>query len=174
VNQSRWGVLACSILLGFGLMAPTLTIVPSAGKLTWLIEFLSPEDLEPTTYSILGVIEKLFSTGDGFLGVVLALFSVLFPVGKLALYWIAAGCGSNLGRAAGLLKWTHRAGKFSMAEVFALALMVVVVKTLPGGSTAEVQWGAYVFVASVLGAILVSFGLDRSQEAKWKLNGSHG
>ena len=52
-------------------MAPTLTIVPSAGELTWLVEFLSPEDLEPTTYSILGVIEKLFSTGDGFLGVVL-------------------------------------------------------------------------------------------------------
>ena len=141
-------------------MAPTLTIVPSAGELTWLVEFLSPDYLEPTTYSILGVIVKLFSTGDRFLGVVLVLFSVLFPVGKLALYWIAAGCGPDLGRASGLLKWAHRAGKFSMAEVFAMALIVVVVKTLPGGSTAEVQWGAYVFVASVLGTILISFGLD--------------
>ena len=99
---------------------------------------------------------------------------MLFTVGRLALNWIAAGCGSDNGRAAGLLKCTHRAVMFSMAEVFALALMVVGVKTLPGGSTAEVQWGAYVFVASVLGAILVSFGLDRSQDAKWKLNGSHG
>tara|TARA_B100001094_G_scaffold308990_1_gene342205 strand:+ start:1203 stop:1652 length:450 start_codon:yes stop_codon:yes gene_type:complete len=145
-------------------MAPTLTIVPSAGELTWLVEFLSPDYLEPTTYSILGVIVKLFSTGDRFLGVVLVLFSVLFPVGKLALYWIAAGCGPDLGRASGLLKWAHRAGKFSMAEVFAMALIVVVVKTLPGGSTAEVQWGAYVFVASVLSTILVSFGLDRACE----------
>ena len=165
MNQSRWGVLACSILLGFGLMAPTLTIVPSAGELTWLVEFLSPEDLEPTTYSILGVIEKLFSTGDGFLGVVLALFSVLFPVGKLALYWISAGCGSDLGRAAGLLKWTHRAGKFSMAEVFALALIVVVLKTLPGDTTTSLEWGAYVFVASVIGAIFISLALEKISSA---------
>ena len=146
-------------------MAPTLTIVPSAGELTWFFELLSPEDFKPTTYSILGVIEKLFSTGDVFLGAVLVIFSVLFPVGKLSLYWIAAGCESDIGRITGLLKWAHRAGKFSMAEVFALALMVVVVKTLPGGSTAEVQWGAYVFVVSVLGTILVSFGLDNSCEA---------
>lgn len=105
-------------------------------------------------------------SGDWFLGGILAIFSVAFPVGKLALYWIAAGCGADLGRATNLLKWTHRAGKFSMAEVFALALMVVVVKTLPGGSEAEVRWGAYVFVASVLGAIIVSFGLDTSKSVE--------
>lgn len=163
MNLSRLGVLACCILLGLGLTAPTLTIAPSAGELTWLVEIFSPEDLAETTYSILGVIEKLFASGDWFLGGILALFSVAFPVAKLALYWVATGCGPDLGRATDLLKWTHRAGKFSMAEVFALALMVVVVKTLPGGSTAELQWGAYVFVASVLGAILVSFVLDGSQ-----------
>ena len=166
MNLSRLGVLACCILLGLGLTAPTLTIVPSAGELTWLVEIFSPEDLATTTYSILGVIKKLFASGDWFLGGILVLFSVAFPVAKLALYWVATGCGPDLGRATDLLKWTHRAGKFSMAEVFALALMVVVVKTLPGGSTAELQWGAYVFVASVLGAILVSFGLDTSRSVE--------
>ena len=110
----------------------------------------------------IGVIEG----DDIFLGMILALFSVVFPVGKLGLYWVAAGCGPDLGSATGLLKWTHRAGKFSMAEVFALALMVVVVKTLPGDTTASVEWGAYVFVGSVIGAIFVSFDLDKTSASK--------
>ena len=132
------------------------------GELTWLVRIFSPEDLTPTTYSILGVLEKLFLSGDWFLAGLLFLFSVVFPVAKLALYWVSAGCGSELVRVAGLLKWTNRAGKFSMAEVFALALVVVVVKTLPGGSKAEMEWGAYVFVTSVLGSIVISFWLDDS------------
>ena len=126
---------------------------------------MSPEELIPTTYSILGVIGKLLDGGDLFLGVILGLFSVVFPIAKLGLYWVAAGGGPEVGRASGLLGWTHRAGKFSMAEVFALALMVVVVKTLPGGSTASVEWGAFVFVASVIGAICISFVLDKASEA---------
>lgn len=152
-------------MLGLGLSGPTLTIQPRAGGFTWLVEVFSPDDLNPTTYSILGVIDQLFEGGDVFLGVILSLFSVVFPVGKLGLYWVVAGCGPDLGSATGLLKWTHRAGKFSMAEVFALALMVVVVKTLPGGSTASVEWGAFVFVASVIGAIFISFVLDKASEA---------
>ncbi|MFP6900762.1 MAG: paraquat-inducible protein A [Opitutales bacterium] len=158
----RVGVLINAVLLGFGLSAPTLTIHPKAGDFTWLLEIFSPDELVPTTYSILGVIGQLFEGGDMFLGVILGVFSVVFPVAKLGLYWVVAGCGPELGRASGLLKWTHRAGKFSMAEVFALALMVVVVKTLPGDTTASVEWGAYVFVASVLGTIFVSFALDKS------------
>ena len=149
-------------MLGLGLAGPTLTIDPKLGELTWLVKIFRPEELVSTTYSIVGVISQLFTGGDVFLGVILSLFSVVFPVAKLGLYWVASGCGSDLGRARELLKWTHRAGKFSMAEVFALALMVVVVKTLPGGSTATVQWGAFVFVGSVIGAIFVSFSLEKS------------
>ena len=160
------GILACSVLLGLGLVAPTLTIVPGAGELTWLVEIFSPEELVPTTYSIVGVISKLFDVGDWFLGATLFLFSVVFPVGKLALYWIASGLAREEKESSYLLKWTNRAGKFSMAEVFALALMVVVVKSLPGDSEAMVRWGAYVFVASVIGAIIVSFSFETSAKEK--------
>lgn len=160
MSVTRLSVCLCAVLLGFGLAAPTLTIRPQAGDFTWLMELFSPEDLEITTYSILGIIGQLFEGGDLFLSGVLFLFSVVFPIGKLCLYWVAAGSVRRSGRAETLLRWTHRAGKFSMAEVFALALMVLVVKTLPGGSTASLEWGAYVFVASALGAILLSFRLD--------------
>ncbi len=162
MGKARVGVLISAILLGFGLSGPTLTIDPNFADFTWLVKIISPEDLESTTYSILGVIGKLMDGDNLFLGVILGLFSVVFPVAKLGLYWVAAGCSSDIGRASGLLPWVHRAGKFSMAEVFALALIVVVVQTLPGGSTASVKWGAYVFVASILGSIFVSFALDKS------------
>ncbi|MGE4549874.1 MAG: paraquat-inducible protein A [Opitutales bacterium] len=161
MSEARVGVLISAILLGLGLSGPTLTIDPNFADFTWLVRIISPEDLEPTTYSLLGVIGKLLDGDNLFLGVILGLFSVVFPVAKLGLYWVAAGCSSNIGRASGLLRWVHRAGKFSMAEVFALALIVVVVQTLPGGSTASVKWGAYVFVASILGSIFVSFALDK-------------
>ena len=166
MDVTRLSVCFCAVLLGLGLAAPTLTIQPQAGNFTWLVKMFSPEDLEPATYSILGIIGKLYEEGDSFLTIVLFLFSVAFPTGKLCLYWVASDPGDSSPRIEILLRWTHRAGKFSMAEVFALALMVLVVKALPGGSTASVEWGAYVFVASVLGAILVSFRLyDASNES---------
>ena len=166
MSGARVGVLISAVLLGFGLSAPTLTIHPRAGEFTWLIEIFSPEELVPTTYSILGVIGKLLDGGDLFLGVILGLFSVVFPVCKLSLYWVVAGCGPELGGASGLLKWISRAGKFSMAEVFALALMVVVVRALPGDTTASLEWGAYVFVGSVIGANFVSYDLDKTSASK--------
>ncbi len=162
MSGARSWVLVSAIFLGLGLVAPTLTIYPKVGDLTWLVEVVSPKTLEPTTYSILGVIVKLMEGGDLFLGGVLGLFSVLFPVAKLGLYWVAAGFPEELRRSSGLLKWTHRVGKFSMAEVFALALVVVVVKTLPGGSTAAVEWGAFVFVSSVIGSVFASFALEQT------------
>lgn len=165
MSKARLGVLISAVLLGLGLSAPTLTIDPSFADFNWLVKIFSPEDLESTTYSILGVIGKLLDGGDLFLGVILGLFSVVFPVAKLGLYWVATGCGSEVGRASDLLRWVHRAGKFSMAEVFALALIVVVVQTLPGGTTASVEWGAYLFVASILCSIFVSFSLDKASSS---------
>jgi hypothetical protein len=44
-----------------------------------------------------------------------------------------------------------------MAEVFALALIIVVIKSFPGGSTAQLEWGAYIFTFSVICSMLVSF-----------------
>ena len=185
MNRVRWGLVACSLFFGLGLTGPTFTIHPSMPaeldelRHHWLIgpllervgrhvpvvdRFLSGELEKDQTFTIMGAILKLFSSGNAFLGCLLFLFSVIFPVGKLALYWVVAGCGPEVGRASGLLKWTHRVGKFSMAEVFVLALLVVDVQALPGGSTASLEWAAYVFIASVIATIVISFYLDKVSE----------
>jgi uncharacterized paraquat-inducible protein A len=162
MNLTRFLIACSSILLGLGLIGPTLTIFPKAGDLTWFIKIIAPEELAASTYSILGVIQKLFHTNDLFLAILLALFSVFSPVLKLSFYWYATGL-KNPKKFKSMLQVIHYVGKFSMAEVFALALIIVVIKSFPGGSTAQLEWGAYLFISSVICSMAVSFRLDSNQ-----------
>lgn len=162
MNLTRFLIACSSILLGFGLIGPTLTIFPKAGDLTWFIKIIAPEELAASTYSILGVIQKLLQANDLFLGILLALFSVFSPVLKLSFYWYATGL-KNPKKFKSMLQVIHYIGKFSMAEVFALALIIVVIKSFPGGSTAQLEWGAYLFTCSVICSMAVSFRLDSNQ-----------
>jgi uncharacterized paraquat-inducible protein A len=164
MNLTRSLIACSSLLLGLGLIGPTLTIFPKAGDLTWFIKIIAPEELAVSTYSILGVIQKLFQTNDIFLAVILAMFSVFSPVLKLSFYWHATGLKDSK-KFNSTLQIIHYVGKFSMAEVFALALIIVVIKSFPGGSTAQLEWGAYLFTSSVICSMFVSFRLDSSKRS---------
>ena len=164
MNLTRFLIACSSLLLGLGLIGPTLTIFSKAGDLTWFIKIIAPEELAVSTYSILGVIQKLFKTNDIFLAVILALFSVFSPILKLSFYWHATGLKDSK-KFNSTLQIIHYVGKFSMAEVFALALIIVVIKSFPGGSTAQLEWGAYLFTFSIICSMLVSFRLDSSKRS---------
>ena len=164
MNLTRFLIACSSLLLGLGLIGPTLTIFPKAGDLTWFIKIIAPEELAVSTYSILGVIQKLFQTNDISLAVILALFSVFSPVLKLSFYWHATGLKDSK-KFNSTLQIIHYVGKFSMAEVFALALIIVVIKSFPGGSTAQLEWGAYLFTFSIICSMIVSFRLDSSKRS---------
>jgi uncharacterized paraquat-inducible protein A len=159
MNVTRFIIAGSCILLGLGLIAPTLTISPQAGGITWIIKIIAPEELAASTYSILGVIQKLYQTNDIFLAVLLAVFSVFSPILKLSFYWHATSL-ENSKKFNSTIQIIHYVGKFSMAEVFALALIIVVIKSFPGGSTANLEWGAYLFTFSVICSMVVSFRLD--------------
>ena len=159
MHVTRFIIAVSSLLLGLGLIAPSLTIYPQAGDLTWIVKIIAPEELVTSTFSILGVIEKLFLTNDLFLAILLALFSVFSPILKLSLYWFATSV-NDCKKFERVLQVVHYVGKFSMAEVFALALIIVVIKSFPGGSNAELEWGAYLFTFSVISSMAVSFRLD--------------
>ena len=157
-------ILACCGFLGIGLLAPTLTIEPSAGEFSWLVEIFAPEELASTTYSIFGAIQDLYLMNNVFLAVVLGLFSIAFPIFKLSLYWLATDRHSNSASIESLLKWTNRLSKFSMVEVLFLALLILTVKTLPGGSEAKIEWGAYAFTASAIGSMLVPLLFEKQKK----------
>ena len=159
MHVTRFIIAVSSLLLGLGLIAPTLTIYPQAGDLTWIVKIIAPEELVTSTFSILGVIEKLYLSNDLFLAILLTLFSVFSPILKLSLYWFATSMNDSK-KFNRVLQVIHYVGKFSMAEVFALALIIVVIKSFPGGSSAELEWGAYLFTFSVISSMTVSFRLD--------------
>ena len=82
-------LVAASILLGVGLFAPCMTLQPSYGNVTWLARLIDPDLVAPTTYSLLDGIRSLLTDSNVFIGVVVLLFSVVFPLWKLGVYWAA-------------------------------------------------------------------------------------
>ena len=157
-------IILSSIFLGVGLVAPTMTIVPKAGELTWLIEILEPESMLPVTYSIVGIIIELANSMEWLLVIVLTFFSILFPVTKLYFFW-ATSCES---RENSNIEWmasiVGKLSKFSMAEVFVLSLVLVSLKTLPGGTNVKLEFGCMIYLLSVIFSTLSSIQIFRKRE----------
>ncbi len=143
------------LLLGAGLFGPCMTVTPHLGHLDDLGRWLGLVD-EPRTYSVATGILQLLRGGNMAVGIVLLVFSALFPVAKLVILRAAladARRGGGAGRAHDL---AARFGRFSMADVFVLALIVVVSKSFPGGTTVDVRWGAFAFAAAALLSLVLA------------------
>ena len=78
--MSKALIILSSIFLGIGLVAPTMTVVPKAGELTWLMETLDPESMAPVTYSIIGIIIELANSMEWLLFSVLTFFPYYSPL----------------------------------------------------------------------------------------------
>ena len=143
-------------LLGLGLFAPCMTLYPAFGDITPLVRLLKPDLTAPTTYSILEGIRSMFDEGSIFIGGVVLLFSVVFPVWKLGVYFMAAARRARGLDTGASVRWVNQLGKWSMLDVFVLAVLVVAIKGLPGGSRVAIEWGAAAFCASVLLSIYIS------------------
>lgn len=161
-------LIVASVLLGLGLVAPCMTVLPSMGEQmdTWLGLF-RPDDLEPTTYSILGGILELMRTDSLGIGLLLMAFSVVFPAIKLATLWWGVSVLRQGGTGGTALWITHHAGKFSMLDVMVIALLVVAIKGLPGETEIQIGWGLFAFAASVLASMIASVlvkGLEKAAE----------
>ena len=161
-------ILLSSVALGVGMTAPTITITPGAGDLTPLIELLAPDELDTRSYSIIGMIGKLIEAEDWFLAVTLFIFSILFPTTKLGFYWLSATRPTGRESSRRFLKGIDHFGKFSMAEVFLLALTIFALKDLPGGTGVQIQYGFYVFFPSVLLSLLISIAMGKTTQGPSK------
>jgi uncharacterized paraquat-inducible protein A len=168
-------LLAASVLLGVGLVAPCMTIQPSMGEPwdSWLT-LLDPSELEPTTYSILGGIFELMRTDSLWLGLILLAFSVVFPAFKLATLWWAVSVLKQ-GQPGGPALWiTHHGGKFSMLDVMVIAVFIVAIKGLPGDTQVTIGWGLFTFAASVVLSIVASLMVKRLEHASEPEKASEG
>lgn len=106
-------------------------------------------------HSILGLAITLATEGDWLLAATVSLFSIGFPLTKLIWMWriqiFPGGMATDSGavRRKGSLKWLERLGKWSMADVLVIALIVF---SLRGNLLLEARplFGAGCFALSTL------------------------
>lgn len=142
--------------LGYGMAlgAPLLTLIPGAGDFTGWLKALKPDLMVPVSYSLIGGILHLWHDRDLALAAILGLFCIVLPLLKFFIIWAEAldtGLGDSF-----LAKAIKASAPYAMVEVFVLALLVVVVKELPGGSKMELELAAWFFTASVLFSLLAA------------------
>ena len=141
------------LLLLTGILLPCMTIHPKVGEYTFIAKMLAPKEFEVTSYSILGGILTMIKNGSTGIGVLLFLFSVLFPIWKLATFiYYTYRTKKSPSKS---LRLALNLGKYSMLDVFVLALLVIAVKGLPGGSRMDLEAGVYFFTASVLLSLFI-------------------
>ncbi len=138
-RRRRWLVgfllVIASVLLGLGWVTPIMTVEP--------LVLIGDE------VSILDSVWRLFESGEIFLFVVICLFSVVFPIAKLGLafylWFLAPVTRPGFLRT---LTWIETLGKWSMLDVFVVALIVVALQ-VSIVSDVEVHAGIYLFTFAV-------------------------
>ena len=113
------------------------------------------------TVSLYSALMQLRAAGEWGLFTLIGLFSVVFPVIKLALLalvWNVEAQSSATHRRH--LRWLAEYSKWSMLDVFVVALLVVSLK-LGALAQAHVREGLYYFAVSVVLTMLVSYWIGR-------------
>ena len=134
------------IMLGFGLFLPVITFKEMV--------------LWKHTFSVLSGISSLVDEHHVILAIIIFLFSIVFPFFKLGVLWILwFGPLSQEQRE----KYVHRIGamgKWSMLDVFVVAVTIVIAKT-SNFASAQPRPGLYFFGFSILLAMLVTMRVER-------------
>jgi paraquat-inducible protein A len=124
------------LLLGVGLVAPIVTL-----KKFVLIE---------NTFSILSGVIELLEEGQIFLFIVITGFSIMLPLLKVGvLYRLLSVKESHDANLDKHLHWMHLYGKWSMLDVFVVAVLVVSVK-LGAIASVDIRLGLYAFATAVV------------------------
>ena len=135
-----FAIIAAAVCLALGLTLPIL-------KLTKFIFWTSE-------YSLISTVGVLLKQGQTFLGMVVLVFSILFPVVKLAyLLLVSTLPAAELKRHAKRLKAIEWIGKWSMHDVLVLALTIFFLKSQGIYDAASLP-AVYLFTAAVVLMIL--------------------
>jgi hypothetical protein len=146
--------LLASLLFGLALVRPIFSVTPGAGDFTGWLRLISPQDMETIVQTLPGGIRNLWVEGDPVLACVLIVFCILLPLLKFTVIW-AESLDIDLGSEV-LARIVKLTAPYAMVEVFLLALIVMIVKGLPGGSEIKVETGAWMFCGSVLLSLLAA------------------
>lgn len=161
-----FGSLGAMVALFFGLFSPILMVTIHKE-----VAYLGDIVLSFESKGVIGSINKLLESGDVVVAVVILLFSVLTPVLKiLSLFFVSLFVEYQFAHA--LVKFFKFIGKWSMVDVFVVAVFLVYLTANKGDvSRAEVEIGLYFFLAYVIVSMLVSLSADRMLHNRKKAQG---
>ena len=102
------------------------------------------------TFSLLSGLMQFFYAGQYFLFIIVGVFSLVVPLAKIILVAVVTNTSSwaEIGRHK-LIHWLSLIGKWSMMDVFIVAVLVVVGK-FRGIAEVEIHHGLYAFALSVI------------------------
>ena len=127
-------LLASSALLSIGIFAPMMTL----SKFVWIEQ----------KFSLYAGTMQLFTDGQYLLFIILLTFSILLPIAKIILllrFWHAESTDSQ--QLEYFMNWISHYGKWSMLDVFVVALLLVIVK-LGVLATVQVHYGIYMYASA--------------------------
>lgn len=139
-------LLAATVLLILGLILPVMTLKE---LVFW-----------KKTFSVLTGIQNLFLEEHYILAVIILLFSVAFPIFKLTTLTTLWFFEMPEVRRQTLVHWLSALGKWSMLDVFVVAVMIVITK-ISGLASAEPRVGIYLFGLSVAITMVVTETIER-------------
>ncbi len=153
-----WLVNIAVVCLGLGIMLPVMRIDANGGGIKgFIMAFITPG---PSSYSILSSVWTLIKNGvvlDILLASIIFIFSVVFPILKLGVFYHKLNDG-KLNR--GISAFVHKWGRFSMLDVYIVAILILTIRTLPGGAQIKPSWGIILFTISVLLSLYISTRIE--------------
>jgi paraquat-inducible protein A len=107
--------------------------------------------------SIVSALHKLYESGQVAIAVVIFVFTILTPILK-SLMMLILVISEKLHYSGKSLKVLKTIGKWSMLDVFVIAILVTYFTTKSGGATdATLQIGVYYFTAYVIASMLLTY-----------------
>jgi len=137
--------LSC-ILLGVGLSLPLVNVEK---MIFWKNE-----------YSVFTGVVGLVQQGEYVLAAILFFFSMVFPITKLVALWLIWAVKLSDPRRSKVLTWLGALGKWSMLDVFIVAILIVAVKLKPL-ATVEPKIGVYLFGLAILCSMITTAHIER-------------
>ncbi|MCB1582095.1 MAG: paraquat-inducible protein A [Marinicella sp.] len=149
------------IALMTGWFAPILAIVAYQD-----IPVLGQSVFQFESKSIVSALQKLYDSGQTVIAVVIFAFTILTPVLK-SLMMLVILFSQNLHFSTKSIKILKTIGKWSMLDVFVIAILVTYFTTKSGGATdATLQIGVYYFVTYVIASMLLTYLINIKNNVK--------
>jgi paraquat-inducible protein A len=145
-------IAGSAVLLVLGLSLPLLIVEKSVLWRHW-----------KNTYSVFTGIVGLWDAGDHLLALIIFFFSIVFPVAKLTALWVIWAVRLDDRQRWDVLHWLEILGKWSMLDVFIVAIMVVAAK-LKSLTTVDPQIGVFVFGLAIIASMLTTQHVARLTE----------